>query len=165
MSQDNAFFFEFLRITCRINSELNIEPVLFGSLGLQMISGFHLDPQDIDVLVPVSYLQNKWNVLKTTLEDLGYQLFNLREHEFHKDGFKVAFAHEEDLLEFAGVDFRNLEVATYEGCRYRQLSLRDFLTVYSRSAQDGYRRSKNNNKDLQKIELLKTLLTAMDKTT
>ncbi|MCL6600817.1 MAG: hypothetical protein K6T81_19085 [Alicyclobacillus macrosporangiidus] len=121
-----------------------------------------MDPQDIDILVPLSYLRDGWNVLKTTVEDLGYQLFDLHEHEFHKDGFKVAFAHEEDLLEFADVNPKNLEMVTYNRYRYRQLSLTDFLRVYSRSVQDGYRRSKNNNKDLQKIKLLNSLLAGLD---
>jgi len=165
MSQEDVLFSEFLRITNHLNSKLHITPVLYGSLGLQVVSGVQLYPQDIDFLVPLSYLQNEWSVLKNTLEDLGYQLFDLHEHEFHKNGATIAFSYEEDLQDFAGINSKALKLVTYHGCRYRQLSLTDFLSVYLRSAQDGYRRSKNNNKDFQKIELLKILLAGRDNTT
>ncbi|MHB1683541.1 MAG: nucleotidyltransferase family protein [Bacilli bacterium] len=165
MSRNEVLFSEFLRITGSLNSKLNIIPVLFGSLGLQEVSGTSLDPQDIDILVPLSWLQSEWSTLKNILEELGYVLFDLHEHEFHKGAIKAAFAFEEDLWEFAGIDYRNLEVTTYEGFRYRQLSLSDFLNVYTASVKDGYRRTKNNNKDLRKIELLTTLLAGQRDTT
>ncbi len=158
MAKEDVLFSEFLRITGYLNSKLDITPILFGSLGLQQVSGVPLYPQDIDILVPLVWLQDEWSVLKNTLEELGYQLFDLHEHEFRKGTVKAAFAFEEDLWGFAAVDHRSLEVMTYEGCRYRQLSLRDFLNVYTASVRDGYRRTKNNNKDVQKIELLTTLL-------
>lgn len=158
MSKEDVLFAEFLRITGHLNSKLNITPVLFGSLGLQEISGIPLNPQDIDVLVSLSWLEDKWNVLKSTLEELDYQLVDLHEHEFNNGIVTVAFAFEEDLFGFAGVDHRGFEVVTHAECRYRQLSLRDFLKVYTASLKDGYRRTKNNNKDGQKLELLASLL-------
>ena len=164
-TNDGGLFSEFLRITGYLNSKLNITPVLFGSLGLQQVSGVPLDPQDIDILVPLSWLQGEWMLLRNALEDLGYQLVDLHEHEFQKSDVKVAFAFEEDLLDFAGVDYRNLDVVAHEGCRYRRLALREFLSVYSVSVKDGYRRTKNNSKDLRKIELLTVVLSRQEDTT
>ncbi|GGB43149.1 hypothetical protein GCM10007199_05580 [Fictibacillus barbaricus] len=39
----------------------------------------------------------------------------------------------------------------------RVLSVEEYLRVYNRASKDGYRRTKNNNKDIQKIELLESL--------
>jgi len=158
MSKNDMLQSEFLRITGYLNTKLDITPVLYGSLGLQEVSGISLDPQDIDILVPLSWLRGEWSVLKDTLEELGYVLFDSREHEFRKGDVKAAFAFEEDLWEFAGVDYRNLEVCENERFRYRKLSLSDFFSVYKASVKDGYRRTKNNNKDLRKIELLAALV-------
>lgn len=158
MPQDGALFSEFLRITDYLNSRLHIIPVLFGSLGLQVASEVELNPQDVDVLVPVFWLQRGWSSLEAALEALGYQFIDSHEHEFCNGGVTVAFASEEDLSPFAGVDHTQLEQVTFDGSVFRQLSLAQYLRVYSASLKDGYRRTKKDNKDLQKVELLRNLL-------
>ncbi len=151
-------FNEFINITKTLNGELGIVPVLYGSLGLQIKSGIDLEPQDIDVLVPLEYLQKKWDALRQTVENMGYTFVDLREREFRKEEFKLAFAYIEDLADFAGIDYKKLEITEWNEARYHSLSLEDFLKVYSRCLNDGYRRTKNNDKDVTKIELLKKLL-------
>lgn len=154
----DALYKEFLAVAKHLNSNLEITPVLYGSLGLQVVSGLELHPQDIDVLVPSEYVQGKWELLKTNIELLGYILVDQYEHEFEKGGVKLAFAFEEDLLPFAGVDYRALEVTEREGVRYKRLTISDYLKVYRKSLNDGYRRTKNNSKDQRKIDLLEKLL-------
>ncbi|PZE20642.1 hypothetical protein [Paenibacillus xerothermodurans] len=73
-----------------------------------MKTGIDLKPKDIDVLVPLEYLQEKWDFFRQTVEKMGYTLVDLREHEFRKEGFKLAFAFIEDLADFAGVDYKRL---------------------------------------------------------
>ncbi|MEC0227080.1 hypothetical protein [Paenibacillus alba] len=102
-----------------------------------MKSGIDLNPQDIDVLVPLEYLHERWDVLRQTVERLGYTFVDLREHEFHKEGTKLAFAFVEDLADFADVDYKGLELIEQNGVRYQSLSLEDFLRVYSKSIKDG----------------------------
>lgn len=41
---------------------------------------------------------------------------------------------------------------------YYLLTINEYLKVYNRSLKDGYRRTKNNNKDLKKIEILTKLV-------
>jgi hypothetical protein len=151
-------FNEFLNIARKLNGELDIIPVLYGSLGLQMKSNIDFEPQDIDVLVPLEYVNEKWCDLLQTIEKIGYTFVDLREHEFHKEGIKLAFSFIEGLSEFAGVDYTRLELIELDGAKYESLSLEDFLKVYSRCLSDSYRRTKNNNKDVRKIELIKGLL-------
>ena len=149
---------EFLIIAQKLNENLDIIPVLYGSLGLKVISDIEFYPQDIDMLIPLEYLKDKWGLLRNTIEELEYDLVDLHEHEFHKEGVKIAFSFEEDLLPFAGIDYTKLKVINEDGIKYKVLSLEDYLKVYSKSVKDGYRRSKNNNKDIHKIEKIKEVL-------
>jgi len=154
----DMLFQEFLNITSNLNNELDIVPVLYGSLGLQLKSGIDFVPQDIDVLVPLKFLNKEWSTLRELVERMGYTFVDLREHEFHKNGIKLAFAFMEDLADFAGVDYRTLETIEMGGVKYHTLQLDDFLKVYSRSLNDSYRRTKNNNKDATKIHKIEEIL-------
>ncbi|MFS0553772.1 hypothetical protein [Brevibacillus sp. 179-C9.3 HS] len=83
---------------------------------------------------------------------------DLQEHEFRKEGIKLAFAFMEDLADFAGVDYTRLERIEIDGAKYQTLSLEDYVKVYSRCLTDSYRKTKNNNKDVTKIDVIKGLL-------
>ncbi|KEK23423.1 hypothetical protein BAGA_09040 [Bacillus gaemokensis] len=50
------------------------------------------------------------------------------------------------------------EYITYHDAIYQVLSLEDYLKVYAKSIHDSYRKTKNNNKDLIKINAIKELL-------
>jgi hypothetical protein len=149
---------EFLRITKSLNQELNITPVFFGSLGLSILTNKDLDPQDIDVLVPQIFLKNKWPKLKQCLEELGYELVDLHEHEFVSGKSKIGIGYEEDLMPFAGIDYAQLAQKSSAKATYKYLSLMQYLAVYSKSLTDSYRASKNNQKDQLKIDLIKEMI-------
>jgi len=155
---NNGLYQEFIIITKHLNNELDIIPVLYGSLGLQVVAGIDFSPQDIDILVPLEFLQNKWVKLQDTMERINYKLVDLHEHAFEKDDIKIGFAFIEDLATFAEIDYKKLQLVKSSGIRYQKLSLEDFLKVYSKSLHDGYRRTKNNNKDLIKLEAINKLL-------
>jgi hypothetical protein len=149
---------EFIEIAKNLNTELNIIPVLYGSLGLEKVTGVEFSPQDIDILVPLTFLEEKWEILKSLLKNLGYELIDLHEHEFKKNNVIIGISYYEDLLEFADVDYNNLKKNEDNGATYRTLSISEYLKVYNRSLLDGYRRTKNNNKDQRKIKILNELL-------
>jgi hypothetical protein len=154
---------EFLTITSLLNIQLEIVPVLYGSLGLEKVTNLDFYPDDIDILVPFTYLEEKWVMLHQAMEQLGYTLVNLNEHEFIKNEIKIGFAFIEDLLDFANVDYKSLEVFEDQGATYHLLTILDYLNVYKKSAQDGYRRTKNNKKDIFKVEILKRLVQDQNK--
>lgn len=131
-------FNEFIKIAHTLNKELNITPVLYGSLGLQKETGINFSPQDIDILVPLIYLNEKWSILKKELEQLGYELVDLHEHEFQKNDIKIGVAYMEDLQTFADVDYKHLKKEEVEGVTYKTLTVRDYLKVYIQSILDGY---------------------------
>lgn len=149
---------EFLGIAEKLNSELDIIPLLYGSLGLQKITNIDFNSDDIDMLIPKKYLNDKWNVFKETIEGLSYELIDLHEHTFVKDEFKIAFADIESLVSFAGIDIENIENKSEESIKYKILNLEQYLKVYLQSSKDGYRKVKNNNKDFLKIKTIKRLL-------
>lgn len=153
---------EFIDIARLLNKAFDITPVLYGSLGLEISSGISFDPQDIDILVPGVYLHEKWDGFRAEIERTGYTLNDLHEHEFVRERAKIAFAEEEGLLDFARVDANRLATMSAEGVLYRILTLEDYLVVYEKCLTDGYRRAKNNGKDIEKIEKIKALLTLRD---
>ncbi|MEK4668062.1 hypothetical protein [Niallia sp. FSL R7-0271] len=148
---------EFLYIGKALNKNLGITPVLYGSLGLEVVTGINFNPQDIDIVVPISYIEEKWPLLKEMMEKLSYELTDLHEHKFEKNGFEIGFAYEEDLPHFAGVAYNLLEMKVEAEARFKVLSVKDFLAVYRKSSKDSYRKTKNNNKDLKKIAILECL--------
>ncbi|MFZ2150709.1 MAG: hypothetical protein WAZ12_00105 [Candidatus Absconditicoccaceae bacterium] len=147
---------EFLIIAKELNS-IDITPVLYGSLGLSMLLNIDLKPQDIDILIPENFLKTDWNLFKNLIEKLGYKLVDLHEHEFKKEKIKIAFATQENLKPFANVDHNNLEIVQNIGA-YKQLSLQDYLKVYTKSSKDSYRKDKNNDKDATKINIIKSII-------
>ena len=148
----------FLQIAKLLNSELGVTPVLYGSLGLMVLTGQDLNPQDIDILVPCELLGQGWGALLSLADTLSLTLVDAHEHEFSDGHVTVAFASAEGLMHFAGIDHTLLEVMEDNGARYKLLGLQDYLKVYKKSLQDSYRRDKNNGKDVEKIELIEGLL-------
>lgn len=153
-----SLYEEFINIAKTLNKELEIIPVLYGSLGLEKATGLDFSPQDIDLLVPLTYLEEKWQSLKYVIEQSGYQLVNLHEHEFRKDRIKIGIAYVEDLKPFADVDHNSLKVVEGHEAVYYSLTVSDFLKVYNKSLLDGYRRTKNNNKDQCKLKILNQIV-------
>lgn len=149
---------EFIYIAKTLNKELDIIPVLYGSLGLEKVTKVDFSPQDIDILIPLTFLKEKWDIFKIVIEQLGYELIDIREHEFKKDRIKIGVAFIEDLKQFADVEYNNLEKIDDNGATYYTLSISEYIKVYNKSLLDGYRRTKNNNKDLNKLEILNQMV-------
>jgi hypothetical protein len=105
----------------------------------------------------VRFIKNEWQKLKETMEELDYTLVDLDEHKFVKEKFEIGFSFEEDLWQFVGVNYESLKEMNDDGVSYRFLSVEDYLNVYKRASKDGYRRTKNNNKDIKKIKALENL--------
>lgn len=149
---------EFLNIANNLNNELLIVPLLFGSLGLQKITNIDFSPNDIDILIPKKYINSDWEKFKIKIEFMGYKLIDLHEHTFIKDNIKIAFADIEGLEKFAGIDIEKINVVGDRDVSYKILNLEQYLKVYLQSSKDGYRNTKKNNKDMEKVEIIQQLL-------
>jgi len=146
---------EFRKIVGNLNKKLGIVPLLYGSLGLQQLVPYALDPEDIDILIPKKYLENEWFILKDCLAEIEYIVLDLHEHEFTNGIYKVAFSCIEDLKEFARIPIAEIKIINDKEIQYKVLTLEEYLKVYEKSVKDSYRADKNNNKDNEKIKIIR----------
>lgn len=149
---------KFLHIAKALNENLNVVPLLFGSLGLEQRLQINLNVDDIDVLIPEIFLNDRWDDIVRIMEENGYALYDAHEHAFEKNGLSVAFASIESLTPFAGVDVEKIPVIEESGTHYMLLGLQDYLKVYTASLKDGYRKNVKNKNDQQKIDLINQAL-------
>lgn len=133
-----------------LEKKFNIKPLLYGSLGLEVLLNVELNSDDIDLLIPEVFLNENWEEFKTFLEENGYTMIDLHEHTFNKNGIDYAYASIENLEEFAGIKVSEINVYDH----YLLLDAKQYLKVYQTSLKDGYRIYKKNKKDQEKIDLL-----------
>ena len=143
----------------RILSEnLGIVPLLYGSLGLEYLTGDALDADDIDILVPRVFITDRWQEFKAVLEEHGYVLVDEHEHTFVRDGVAYSYADIEDLESFAGIHAEDIEMHEVDGVRFMLLTLEQYLAVYQKSSKDGYRVNVRQKKDADKIRFIESKL-------
>ena len=113
---------------------------------------------DIDVLLPETWLSEQWSAFQTLLQAEDWRLIDAHEHTFEKRGVHCSFAALEELETFAGVPISEIETRAESGAKYRLLSVKQYLAVYKASAKDGYRVNTRGKKDAEKIALLEKLV-------
>lgn len=148
----------FLENARLLSDKFGIVPLLYGSLGLEYLTGDDLGADDIDILVPRVFITERWHELKTLLETHGYVLTDEREHTFVRDGVAYSYADIEDLKSFAGISTEDIEEREVDGIRFLLLSLEMYLKVYKKSVQDGYRVNVRQKKDAEKIRFIESKL-------
>ena len=148
--KQQAFFENAILLT----DKLKIIPIIYGSLGLEYITGESLNADDIDILIPGVFVNERWNEFKSILLDEGYALFDEHEHTFQKNGICYSYASIEELESFAGISLSEIKEHNKDGIRFRVLSLEQYLKVYVASAKDGYRITVRKKKDGEKIAFI-----------
>lgn len=149
----------FLQNAEMINDKFDIIPLLYGSLGLEVLTNITFNADDIDILVPQVFVTGeRWSEFRLFLENNGYELTDEHEHTFRKDGVDYSYASVEGLKDFADIDIRDINIRNSSGTEYMLLSLEQYLKVYIKSSEDGYRMNVKEKQDNKKIELIKSLL-------
>lgn len=149
----------FLQNAEMLNDKFNIVPLLYGSLGLEVLTNSSLNADDIDILVPQVFVTgDKWTEFKLFLESHGYILIDEHEHTFRKDAVDYSYASIDGLKDFADVDICDIEIRNVSGTKFMLLSLEQYLKVYQKSSQDGYRMNVKEKQDNQKIEFIKEII-------
>ena len=141
-----------------LSDKFNIVPLLYGSLGLEYLTGDDLGADDIDILVPRVFITERWHEFKSFLEAQGYVLADEHEHTFARDGVAYSYADIEDLESFAGINVEDIEMREVDGVRFLLLSLEQYLAVYRQSSKDGYRVDIRQKKDADKIKFIESKL-------
>ena len=148
----------FLENARLLSDNLGIVPLLYGSLGLEYLTGDILGADDIDILVPRVFITERWLEFKELLETQGYALTDEHEHTFMRDGVAYSYADIEDLEPFAGINTEAIEMHEVDGVRFLLLSLEQYLAVYQKSSKDGYRMNVRQKKDADKIRFIESKL-------
>ncbi|WP_337020397.1 phosphoribosylanthranilate isomerase, partial [Oceanobacillus massiliensis] len=163
---DNHKFNEFIKIAKKLN-DIEIIPLLMGSVGLEVVTRKNWDAQDIDIHIPGDKRGwevrpelniHNWNAVVDIMYSMEYRLLDIHEHEFFKDGLSVEFGIIDTLPSFAGVQLEDLEVHKTGEVKYYLLNPKQYLSVYKSSSKDSYRADNNNNKDISKIDFLKNMI-------
>ena len=141
-----------------LSDKFDILPLLYGSLGLEYLTGGVLGADDIDILIPHVFITDRWHEFKELLEAQGYVLADEHEHTFVRDGVADSYADIEDLESFAGIRMKDIEMREADGVRFLLLSLEQYLSVYKQSSKDGYRVKVRKKKDADKIRLIESKL-------
>ena len=149
----------FLENAEMLNDKFNIVPLLYGSLGLEVLTKSSLNADDIDILIPQVFVTgDKWTEFKLFLESHGYTLIDEHEHTFRKEGVVYSYASIDGLKDFAGIDICDIEIRNISGTKFMLLSLEQYLKVYQKSSQDGYRMNVKEKQDNKKIEFIRNHL-------
>lgn len=141
-----------------LSDKLGIVPLLYGSLGLEYLTGDALDADDIDILVPRVFITERWHEFKALLEAHGYVLTDEHEHTFVRDGVTYSYADIEDLESFAGIRMKDIEMREADDVCFMLLTLEQYLAVYQKSSKDGYRVNVRQKKDADKIRFIESKL-------
>lgn len=59
-----------------------VSPILYGSLGVSVYLGKFKDFDDIDLLIDDQWFNDKWSDLLRIMTQNGFELIDLKEHEF-----------------------------------------------------------------------------------
>ena len=148
----------FLENARLLSNNLGMVPLLYGSLGLECLTGDALGADDIDILVPRVFITERWHEFKAVLEEHGYVLADEHEHTFARDGAACSYADIEDLESFAGINTEDIELHETDGVHFLLLSLEQYLAVYKQSSKDGYRVNVRQKKDADKIKFIESKL-------
>ena len=164
MEQQNKFDI-FLQIAEKLN-ERNIIPLLMGSVGLEAVTKKDWASKDLDIHVPgdkrgwevhAEAAIYNWGDIVVLMNSIGFELVNLHEHEFVKNHISVEFGIIDTLPTFAGIMLEDLQLYTVEDVQFFTLKVEQYLKVYQASSQDSYRSDHNNDKDLEKINYLRSI--------
>ncbi len=152
----NAFF----ENTRLLQEEMQIIPLLYGSLGLEYLTKESLSADDIDILIPGKFLSEQWRAFRAMLERNGYCLIDAHEHTFEKNGIHFSYARLEELESFAGIAMTDIQVLEANYSQFRLLTLEQYLKVYTASSKDGYRMNVKEKKDQEKIDFIRSRMAA-----
>lgn len=72
-------------------------------------TGEPISADDIDVLLPETWLSEQWSAFQTLLQAEDWRLIDAHEHTFEKRGVHCSFAALEELETFAGVPIFEIE--------------------------------------------------------
>ena len=125
----------FLEIAEVLN-KYGIIPTLYGSLGVYRLIGQLDEIDDIDIVIPSIYAEEKLPELLKIMQGIDYKQDKTFPHEFFKGEEQISFALEEELKEFVGVDLSRYKTIKVGNAEFRELSPEDYLKFYKKALKE-----------------------------
>ncbi len=147
----------FRKVVCTLN-RIGVEPVIYGSLGLHLLTGKNVKINDIDFLLQDSDFDRKWDDIKTILEADYCKLDPKHKQEFKCQDLFVSFLKIKDVSQLTKINFSRLKKYRYGGGIYRNLNPKQYLDFYEKRSKKRNNSKIKRKKDLEKIELIKNYL-------
>jgi len=88
------------------------------------------------------------------MEKMGFKLKDEHEHEFIRGSEIVAFAKQDDLIKRIELDPNKLIVSNINNIKFKELLIKNYLSVYRLMLRDDYRQKKRKKADQEKIDLI-----------
>src|SRR5215471_4469262 len=127
-------FNTFLEVAKWLNQH-GIIPIIYGSLGLYRHIEQIDEIEDIDIVVPTSWLQDKFPELINMMQAIGYTQDTTFPHEFTQEATRVGFEPDADLSD-CGVKVTDLSISKVDGVEFKELRAEDYLFVYRRTLEE-----------------------------
>ncbi|MFA6533895.1 MAG: hypothetical protein WCT37_01845 [Patescibacteria group bacterium] len=126
-------------IFIEISKELNrygILPTIYGSLGASRLIKVK-DIDDIDIIISDTWLTNRFAKFKRIMAGIGFKQDSQYPHEFNrvKSEGHVGFEKKSELKKDMGVNSKNIKITKINGIKFGELSAKDYLKVYNKTAQ------------------------------
>lgn len=147
-----------LSIFLEIAGELNrhkISPILYGSLGVSRLIKIN-DIDDIDIVVPNEWLDDKFTEFKKIMEGIGFKQDLKYPHEFNRekrDGH-VGFESKGELKKDMGINLKNIKTTEINGVKFGELSSKDYLNVYGKTVKLWEKRIAKMQYKMKELEKL-----------
>jgi phosphoribosylanthranilate isomerase len=146
----NEKFTTFLEIATALNKE-NITPTISGSLGVFRIIGQLDEIGDIDIIIPNKNLVDEFENLVKIMKKIGYKQDKDFPHEFSKGKGQIGFEPESDLEELK-INNRKSKITTINGIKFKELSPKDYLLIYSRNLKTWKLKVKKIEKKIKALK-------------
>ena len=138
---------EFIYLAKKMNEQLSIIPLLFGSVALNMFVDDEVEMGDLDIALP-HFMRPSRNYLCPEyikfMENNGYEYIDLHEGEFHKDEIKIHTAGDSWFKEYADINATEFPIMQYNGAVYKVFTLEHLIKTYTVSAREREDEGENN---------------------
>jgi len=151
---NKAKFETFLGIAKNLNNFLDVIPIVYGSLGLYRIIGERGECEDIDILIPNEFVNERWSELVDVMAKMGLELENEHKREFISDSGTISFLEQNDLIRRINLYPDTLIAHSINDIKFKELSAENYLAAYKFIVQDGHLREEKKKSYQKKVDMI-----------
>jgi len=135
------------------------EPIVYGSLGVELLLNRDFDAHDIDIIVEDA-VHAQAKAIDTMLRENGFETVGREYLAYRKNGVVVEISKMSYWIETCSLAPDGLARASYGGRSYQVLSLDNQIRLYSYLARLPLRTAEKRQRDEIKLEALRQRLSS-----